>query len=486
MNKKRIRIILGIMMLTNIGTALFMHNKKHKEASINYSPILGDWSGILDVGLMKMHTVLHIQKNAEGKLSATLDNLSVKALGIPIDIITFNDNQLQFEMTKTSVTFEGILSKDEKEISGKVIQNGQEFSLSLEKGLKAIGHTNRPQEPVAPYPYKEELVSYENTEAGITLSGTLTIPSSNGTFPAVLLIAGSGPHDRDETVFGHKPFLVLADYLTRQGIAVLRVDKRGCGKSTGHYDTATSQDFAEDVQTGIAYLKSLPKINPEQIGLIGHSEGGIIAPMVAAKSQDIAFLVLAGGPAATGDEILYEQNALLLQASGESKETIDELNTFQRQIFAILKKGSDLETTNRQLQEITKNYLELPQENQKQSIIALLNGAPKLFTPWFCYFLNFDPSTALKQVQVPVLAINGELDLQVSAKQNLPIISKALKEAGNTDYTTLELPKLNHLLQTCQTGHVREYGEIEETISPSVLELISGWILERTVQKTSG
>ena len=266
MNKKRIRIILGIMMLTNIGTALFMHNKKHKEASMNYSPILGDWSGILDVGLMKMHTVLHNSKNAEGKLSATLDNLSVKALGIPIDIITFNDNQLQFEMTKTSVTFEGILSKDEKEISGKVTQNGQEFSLSLEKGLKAIGHTNRPQEPVAPYPYKEELVSYENKEAGITLSGTLTIPSSNDTFPAVLLIAGSGPHDRDETVFGHKPFLVLADYLTRQGIAVLRVDKRGCGKSTGHYDTATSQDFAEDVQTGIAYLKSLPKINPEQIG----------------------------------------------------------------------------------------------------------------------------------------------------------------------------------------------------------------------------
>jgi pimeloyl-ACP methyl ester carboxylesterase len=358
-------------------------------------------------------------------------------------------------------------------------QNGQEFLLTFEKGLKEIQEPKRPQNPIAPLPYQEKLVVYDNIKAGITISGTLTLPPSQGPFPAVLLIAGSGPHDRNEEIFGHKPFLVLADHLTRNGIAALRVDKRGCGKSTGDYKTATSLDFSEDVEAGIAYLKSLPDINPCQIGLIGHSEGGMIAPMVASKSPDVAFLVLAAGPAATGEEILYQQNALILKASGESEETIEELNSFRKQIFAILKKESDFEIANNQLQEMAQNYLSLPQEEQKAHVIALLNSAPKLFTPWFRYFLSFDPSTVLKQIKVPVLAINGELDLQVPSKQNLPIIDAALKAAGNTDFTTLELPKLNHLFQTCQTGHFGEYQTLEETISPSALQIISDWILER-------
>ncbi len=357
--------------------------------------------------------------------------------------------------------------------------------LVFERGIKSMDAPHRPQEPKLPLPYIEEHVSYDNLEAEVTLSGTLTLPISEGPFPIVVLIAGSGPIDRDETVFGHKPFLVLADYLTRQGIAVLRFDKRGCGKSTGNYDKATTQDFSDDVLAGIAYIKSRKEVNANQIGLIGHSEGGIIAPMVAVKSKDVAFVVLMAGTGVSGEEILYEQNALIRRAAGETEYTINQSRKFQEQMVALVKGELDPQIVAEQLQEIAKNYVAtLPETQEKVTLESLESQAARVKTnvEWFRYYLTLDPFIALKQMRVPALVLNGELDLQVSSKQNLPVISKALEESGNKNFTIIELPKLNHFFQTCEIGSIAEYAKIEETLSPSVLNLITEWILERVVQ----
>lgn len=363
---------------------------------------------------------------------------------------------------------------------GQWTQAGQPLPLVFERGI--MKSQNRPQEPKLPLPYIEEQISFNNLEAGATLSGTLTLPTSKGPFPVVLLIAGAGPNDRDETVYGHKPFLVLADYLTRQGIAVLRFDKRGCGKSTGNYDKATTQDFSDDVLAGIAYIKSREEVKLNQIGLIGHSEGGIIAPMVAAKSKDVAFVVLMAGTGVNGEEILYEQSALIQRAIGGTEETINQCRKFQEQMVTLVKREPDSQIAAEQLQEIAKNYkASLPETQEKVTLEYLERIAARVNTDWFRYYLTFDPNITLKQVRVPALVLNGELDLQVSSKQNLPTISKALEESGNKVFSIIELPKLNHFFQTCETGSIAEYAKIEETLSPSVLNLIAEWILE-TIQ----
>lgn len=338
---------------------------------------------------------------------------------------------------------------------------------------------SRPQEPKRPYTYTEEMVRYSNSNAGLSLAATLTLPHSEGPHPVVLLIAGSGPSDRDAEILGHKPFLVLSDHLTQQGVAVLRYDKRGCGESTGNYDAATTRDLADDVLAGIDYLKTRKEIDPKRIGLIGHSEGGIIAPMVAAESKDVAFIVLMAGTGVNGEEILYSQGALLARTMGASVEAIIHQKNIQGQIFTILKEEPDLSAAEKLLREVfTKEGAAL---SYMRWIAETVEEQIKRFnTNWFRYFLTYDPAIALTQVKVPVLILNGELDLQVSPKQNLPAIEKALKVAGNEDYTILELPKLNHLFQTCETGSVTEYQAIEETLAPIALSAMSEWILERT------
>jgi uncharacterized protein len=453
------------------------------NCSSKVSSIVGDWSGVLDVGIAKVTLVLHIQQNPDGALSATIDTLEQKVTDALIDLVAFDDGSLKFEIKAALAKFEGSLIKNESEISGQWTQAGQSFPLAFERGIKSVEAPNRPQEPKLPLPYTEEHISYDNLEAGVTLSGTLTLPTSKGPFPVVLLIAGSGPIDRDETVFGHKPFLVLADYLTRQGIAVLRFDKRGCGKSTGSYNKATTQDFADDVLAGIAYIKSRKEVNSNQIGLIGHSEGGIIAPMVAAKSKDVAFVVLMAGTGVNGEEIIYEQSALIQRAIGTTEDTINQSRKFQEQIVTLVKREPDPQIAAKQLQEIAKNFkATLADTQEKITLEHLERLADRINTEWFRYYLTLDPSIPLKRLRVPVLVLNGELDLQVSSKQNLPVISKALEESGNKDFTIIELPKLNHFFQTCETGSIAEYAKIEETISPSVLNLITKWVLERTVQ----
>ncbi len=357
------------------------------------------------------------------------------------------------------------------------------FSLLTiaDEQLKEISAPLRPQEPKNSISYDAEEVKYSNLTANVTLAGTLTLPRSEKPSPAILLIAGSGPIDRNETVFGHKPFLVLADHLTKQGFAVLRVDKRGIGQSTGNFDVANSEDFAADALAGVEYLKTRKEVDANRIGLIGHSEGGLIAPMIAIKSNDVAFIVLMAGPCVTGEAILYAQEALISRAIGITEEQISHQLDFQQQVLSVIKSESDLEKAEILLREIVaKQLANLPKEEQQASADAMEAQMKRCNSRWLRYYLTYDPMISLKQLKIPVLVVIGELDSQVSPKQNLPVITKILEESGNRNFKVIEFPKLNHFFQTCETGSILEYGKIEETIAPVVLDALSGWILETT------
>ena len=366
--------------------------------------------------------------------------------------------------------FEGKISADLTTIDGTYSWTGGALPLVVKRVKDASTlERRRPQNPVKPYPYREEQVSYVNKSAqGVTLAGTLTIPPGKGPFPAVLLIAGSGPNDRDETLLGHKPFLVLADYLTRKGITVLRVDDRGVGKSTGNrWPDATTADFATDAEAGVAYLKTRSEVDPHKIGLIGHSEGGLIAPMVAASDPDVAFIVMMAGLGVPGDEVLLEQGVLISEAAGASPAAAEKAAAARRELFMLIKQEKDNALLEQELREKLAGQPE-----------AQINVEIKAFTsPWFRYLIAYDPAPALRNVKCPVLAINGEKDLQVAPNQNLPAIRKALTEGGNQHVEIDELPSLNHLFQTAKTGPPTEYGEIEETMSPVAMEKIASWIL---------
>jgi pimeloyl-ACP methyl ester carboxylesterase len=332
----------------------------------------------------------------------------------------------------------------------------------------------RPQNPERPYPYKELEATYKNSKADIDLAATLTIPEGKGPFPAVLLMAGSGPHDRDETLMGHKPFLVLADYLTRKGIVVLRADKRGCGRSGGNYSQAVMSDFASDADAGVAFLKTRPEVDPKHIGLIGHSEGGLEAPMVAVHNRDVAFVVLMAGPGVSGDLILTAQQKLIEASIGKTSAEIEKDAVTQREIFAILGKEEDDAAREKELRAALSGTVPDAQIGMQ---IKVLNS------PWFRDFVKYDPAPTLSKLVCPVLAINGEKDLQVPPEQNLPAIRKALEAAGNKNFEVVELPGLNHLFQNAKTGAIGEYAEIEETMSPAVMEKISSWILTQSGSK---
>lgn len=340
------------------------------------------------------------------------------------------------------------------------------------------------QEPVPPFPYYSEDVTFRNTEAGISLSGTLTLPDKKGSFPAVVLITGSGAQDRNETVFGHKPFLIIADYLTRQGFAVLRYDDRGTGKSTGHFQTATSIDFATDAESAIAYLKSRKEINSHKIGLIGHSEGGLVAAIAASQSRDVNFVVSLAGPGAIGHEIMALQMELIARAGGVDQEGIAFIGKINSEALEILKNSPDTVALRANL-----NAYMLPKaKNYPSQMLPPGLTAEQFFKhqinfmcgPWYQYLYNINPAQFFQKVTCPVLALNGSKDLQVDAQQNLPAISKALKEGGNLNVTVKELPNLNHFFQESKTGHPSEYAGIEETFSPKALAIMSDWLTVQT------
>jgi pimeloyl-ACP methyl ester carboxylesterase len=440
--------------------------------------IEGYWAGKLKVLNQELSLGFGISKTPEGGLKATLDSPDQGANDIPVEETTFKDGKLRLTMKALQAVYFGTLAKDGGSIEGTFVQGGTTLPLVLKKGDRSAPR-KRPQEPAKPYPYAEEEVAYST----IRIAGTLTLPKTRGPHPAVVLITGSGPQDRDEAIVGHRPFLVLADHLTRQGIAVLRCDDRGVAKSTGKFARATSEDFADDVLAGVEYLKTRPDIDARQIGLIGHSEGGLIAPLAAAQSKDVAFIVLLAGPGVPGDEILYSQVAALLKFQGKSPEAIAANRVIQQRTYGVLKEVADARLAGQKMRAIVEEELAGLPESVRKEIGEMNKIQDALPGPWFRYFITYDPRPTLRKVTCPVLALNGEMDYQVAPAQNLPEIEKALKEGGNPDVTVKQLPRLNHLFQTCQTGSGDEYARIDETYSPVMLDLVSDWIRKRTIEK---
>jgi len=439
----------------------------------------GTWQGTLDLGVAKLRLVLEFTKKDGGGLTGKMDSPDQQVFGMPIDEVTLTDRAVKFTLKMIGGSYEGKLSEDGKTIEGTWKQGALSLPLVLKPGEK-IGPPKRPQEPKPPFPYREEEVAYENAAGGVKLAGTLTLPQEGGPFAAVLLITGSGPQNRNEEIAGHKPFWVWADFLTRRGIAVLRVDDRGVGGSTGKSGESTIEDHVGDALAGVAYLKSRPDIDPLKIGLIGHSEGGLVAPAAAAKSQDVAFIVLLAGTGVTGEETLYLQGDLISRAAGASAETAAQNVALQRKLFATLKAEPENAAARTKLKAVLDEAIANLTDEQRKALESQQKlGDTQLqmmLTPWFRHFLTYDPKPVLEKVQCPVLAICGERDLQVPPKHNLPVIEAALKTAGNKDFTVQELSGLNHLFQKSATGALAEYAQIEESINPAALEAVGAWI----------
>lgn len=436
--------------------------------------ITGDWHGVLKVQGMQLRVVFHIQEEGEGYI-ATMDSPDQGATDIPVTSTAFKNSVLQINMPNLGIVYEGTLN-EAGTITGDFNQFGQIMALELSREAAQKETVLRPQEPVKPYPYYTEEVTFTNENANIELAGTLSLPQQEGVFPVVVLISGSGPQNRDEELFGHRPFLVLADHLTRNGIAVLRYDDRGTAMSTGNFVSATSEDFSEDVEAAVAYLRTRTEIDKDNIGLIGHSEGGIIAPIVASRDKDIAFIVLMAGVGIPGDELLLLQQRAVGKVSGLSETLLMDIETGNRTVFSMIKESTDLTQLSADL---TQYFKEHPGPSKPPGVdvdtYAQLR-VDQLLNPWWLHFVRNDPANALEEVQCPVLAINGEKDLQVPPKENLTAIRQALERGGNTQLTIKELPKLNHLFQESTTGSPGEYGQISQTLAPEALDTILSWI----------
>lgn len=434
--------------------------------------VVGNWNGKLDLPETKLEIIFKISADENGKLNTKMDVPAQGAKDLPVSETIVNGDSLKLSVAMIMGKFSGRITSDSI-IEGTWKQSGATFPLILKK-KEVIAEMKRPQTPQAPFPYLIEEVEYINPKSGLKLAGTLTLPENAKNCMAVILISGSGAQDRDESIYGHKPFFVIADYLTRNGIAVLRVDDRGVGGSEGNTQNATSVDFAGDVLAGLEFLKTKKEIDHSKIGLIGHSEGGIIAPMVANSSGDIAFVVLLAGPGIKGEQIIYKQVELLNRAAGLTEKQVSQKVNLQKKIIEILLNEKDTVNQQERLQQVFSNGTYATMSDDEKKIVNTKLNVLK--TRWFRFFLTYDPYPALVKLKCPVLALNGSKDLQVPPKENLAAIEKALKKGGNKNFKTMEVENLNHLFQTCETGAFAEYAQIEETISPAVLEILRDWI----------
>ena len=445
----------------------------------------GTWEGVLNAGV-DLRIVFHIKDDGRGNLLSTADSPDQSAFGMPCNSTTTNGTEIIISMDELKASYTGKLINDSL-IEGTFTQ-GAELPLILKKVDKPSAR-NRPQTPGPAFPYKSEDVIYDTKDKRLQFGATITIPEGRGPFPAVLLVTGSGPQNRDGEIMGHKTFAVLADFLTRKGFIVLRTDDRGVGKSTGNFTTATSADFASDASSGIDYLLSRPEADKKKIGLIGHSEGGMIAPMVATERKEIDFIVLLAAPGVKIIDLMTEQNAAVLRSTHISQDAIDAYLPLYRELLSRVIVETDTATAYKTAKTILDKWIaatdkkliaELHMQDDLAQQNMLLTLSKQLLTLWFKFFLHFDPQPYLQKLKCKVLAINGGKDIQVIASQNLPGIEVALKKSKSKAYTIKEFGGLNHLFQTCKKCTVSEYGELEETFSPAALDFIAGWMMTNT------
>lgn len=448
----------------------------------NGQEVAGDWSGKINAGAgIQMTIVFHV-KDSAGALSSTMDSPDQGTNGIPTTSTSFENGKLKIEIKTYGISFEGELKGNR--IEGDFLQGPNKFPLVLEN--KTYQKPKRPQEPKKPFPYYSEDVKFFNETDSVELAGTLTLPSKEGNFPVIILISGSGPQNRDEEILGHKPFLVLSDYFTREGFAVLRYDDRGTAESSGSFAGATSLDFTRDTEAAVNYLRSRKEINKDFIGLMGHSEGGVIAPIVASKQEnDIAFVVSLAGLGVTGKEVSYAQvktlNPTKPLVADFSKSLFDHY-------FSLKANGLNPDELKHQLElklsaDLESKFKGISSGDPKADSIMVVNAVASILNPWYEFFLSYDPTQYLGKVECPVFALNGELDMQVDAKSNLAGFEKHLKAGGNDNIQTVEYKGLNHLFQECKTGLPDEYVKIEQTFSYGVMDDILEWLRERGIVK---
>ena len=435
--------------------------------------ISGTWNGKLSLPTGSLIICINLQKTEQGYTS-TCDSPDQGVKSIPTESTLFKDSVLTIQIPNIHASYKGKLGAGNK-IYGNFTQ-GIQLKLDLEKGESA--KINRPQEPQPPFPYKVEEITIENPQAGITLAGTLTLPEQGSKFPAVVLVTGSGPQNRDEEIMGHKPFLVIADYLTRNGIAVLRCDDRGVGESKGVYASATNEDFTSDAEAAFQYLKSRKEINSKQIGVIGHSCGGTVAFMLAARNKEVAFIVSLAGATIQGNSLMLKQSEMIFKSNGMTDAAWELTKPMLRTRYALLTQNKSAEEIRK---ELYANVVQTLSPGQLQDINVMKKAEAQInsmTSPWYLHFMRYDPISDLKKTQCPILALNGEKDLQVDADMNLGAVEQWVKSNGNKQVTTKEYPGLNHLFQVCKTCTINEYGQLEETISPEVLKDMSDWILK--------
>ena len=445
-------------------------------------PAIVHLRGAIEVpGGTKLEYFAVLERAADGSYGGKLDIPMQGARGVALEAVEVDDTHIAFTLAQVKATWKATVSGEALECSFS--QMGVSLPCKMERSTAeelaaALRPPPRPQTPKPPFPYESVEVEYDNAAAGVHLAGTLTLPPGEGPHPVALLITGSGAQDRDETIMGHKPFAVIADRLTREGVAVLRVDDRGVGGTSRGEADPTSEDFAGDVLAGVEFLAKDPRIDPKRIGLIGHSEGGAIAPLVASKSKKVAFVVMLAGPGVSGRELLVEQVAALAEAEGATPEQIAEARATQKRVLEVVANpGDDLDAARQKIREILA-----PQaEGSSAAVDAQVAMA---LSPWFRFFVGYDPAPALRKTKCPVLVLAGELDRQVVASQNVPAIEKALKKGGNRKVTVHRLPGLNHLFQPAKTGGVDEYEKIEQTIAPEALDVLATWVTAQVAGKS--
>jgi uncharacterized protein len=479
------KILLGLMTLKGV-TAWFddVRIRAGGDPPVEEIKILeGNWKGALELGPLPLRVFLVFESDAADRMRGYFVSPDQTERRLPLTWMRFESNLLSVAVGSIGGTYTGRLDRAAREIRGVWKQGAVTLPLAL--AVTETGWTvRRPQTPKPPFPYESEEVVFENLKAKVKLAGTLTRPAGRGPFPALVLISGSGPQDRDETLFQHKPFAIIADFLSRNGYAVLRYDDRGTGKSAGDFHSATSADFSYDAQAAMDYLKSRPEMDRKCIGFLGHSEGGLITPMIAARRADVAFAILLAAPGISGEEIALAQEETFSRVRNFSEESIQKCRPLNREMIGMLKSDLTLEEKEAKLNELEQRMIPLLGEKDKQLYDSLKAqgaanrgfGLAQIQSPWMQFMLRYDPAADFQRVRCPVLALNGELDTQVLAAQNLPAIAQHLKTGGNTHFTTKELKGLNHLFQTAPTGALKEYAEIEESFSPIALSEILHWL----------
>lgn len=433
----------------------------------------GSWSGSIDVGAAKLPLVFHISDTPAG-LTATMDSPAQGAKGIPVDSVSCKGMTVRMVIVKLGVTIEGMWRGDT--MTTVFRQSGLELPLVLTRGAEA--EVRRPQEPQPPYPYVCEEVSFPSAAAGLDMHGTLTIPEGDGPFAAVVLVTGSGTQNRDEELMGHKPFKVIADFLTRRGIAVLRYDDREWGRG---YAGATTADYASDALNAAAFLHRDPRMDPARVGIVGHSEGGTIAFMCAARCDSIAFVVSVAGMTIPGRECIVWQNGESLRRAGIPQQTVERYCSV---IDAVFKRTADAGrelSAEEAAQAVEEAVAAAGAADMPQAMRAELVKSATGATAWFRFFVGYDPSADISRVRCDVLAMNGTRDCQVDAEANLGVLERCKELAGHL--TVRRYEGLNHLFQHCVTGLPDEYYNIEETFSAEALADMADWIVARGAVK---